>query len=224
MARGLRTYGAAFVIATMALLAPSRASAETYEMREQVTDFVMTLGDPSARVCVAFPVEKRTESCADLDFTSFGAGHGDNIVVLFTPEWELTVALAGDTTMREGEWTAGELREAEEYFKKVEPFATPFEKLSINGVQAFHKRAASGGTRSRIYVFVGDDGQSLVRFTYRVSVESKVAALIDTTIGTARARPADPLWRRVVYPVGSLLAGAPLVLIAAAFASRKRQE
>ncbi len=214
-------------IAAALVLLPANAAAATYELRDASTDFRMTVGAPDGGLCVAHPPEKRSGHCADLNLSELAPGATETVAVVSRPGWELTVVVSGDTSLRSGEWTPREAREAAaEFFRqlgaqrKVE--RVPFEQLVIHGVQAFRVRVDESDTRSRIYFFVGDDGLTSVRFAYPPAFDAEAGVMIDEMITTARARPAKSTTARLASSLLTLLSGAPLVVLAAALAGRKR--
>lgn len=210
-------------IAAALTLLPATAGASTYELRDQTTDFTMTIGAPDGALCVAHPPEKRSGNCAELNLSELAPGPTETIAIVSRPRWELTVVVSGDTSDRRGEWTPREARDgAADFYRQLGRKPEPFEQHVIHGVQAFRVRVDQGDTRSRIYFLVGDDGLTSVRFAYPLAHEAEAAATIDEMMLTARARPARSTTARLASSLLTLLAGAPLVLLAAAIASRKR--
>jgi hypothetical protein len=218
-----------YAIAAATLLVPATANADAYDFRDPTTDFTLTIGAVDGKVCIAFPVEKRTASCNDLDLSTLRYADGSFTAVVAKPEWPLTVTVASNALGGDTEYTAAEEREAHRaFFRAVEQQGPvkhePFERLRINGLQAYRARLERFDMRETVYMFITADGATVVRFAYPKEVELEAGNVMDSIVATAHARRAKPVPQRLFAAVLNLLVGVPLVVLAAAIANRKRAE
>ena len=92
----MRSLFAAAVVLSTLTTAPVRAA--DLDLREEGTGFRMRiLAD--ARICVAFPMEKRGGDCSGLDLTRVRQNFsGQSVVVLYTDSWSLGVTMVPESS------------------------------------------------------------------------------------------------------------------------------
>jgi len=102
------------------------------------------------------------------------------------------------------------------------------ESLRVNGLQTFRERveiaAAQWNSVQTNYYVIGAHGFTVVRFHVARDDEALTTPIIDKMVESFATRPAQSVNARIGWSLLSLLAGAPLVLLAAAVASRKKPE
>lgn len=224
-----------FAVAAVTLLLPSLPSvarADSAELHDELTDLSIVVGAAGAPVCLAFPVAKRSGACGDLDLTRVGYSNDTQTIAIVRMETRgINVSIQGDSTDPRGEWTPEEarasraaiVRDFDRNFIRAEHGA--LEPMRINGLQVFRMQseiAVQPPTVSELYLFVGANGYTAVRFAYEGARRSEARSIIDSMVSTARARPGASVASRMGSSLLGLLAGAPLVVLAAALAGRKR--
>lgn len=231
----MRRITAAILLAIASLL-PATAAAATWDARMEMTGFRMQVGAPGAELCVVFPVTQRGggSGCDKLDLSIYGNEKlNELLAVVHTETYWVTVTItsAPDAVVH-GDLTAAEQREFFESVKapgvnppslQIQPALLP--PTRIHGVQVLRTRSEITGPDTdnvqTAYVVIGAAGPTAVKFTYRRDLEQTVEPIIASMLDTMQAEPAPSVAQRLGTSLLSLLAGAPLVVIAAAVASRK---
>ena len=222
-------------IALFCVLSPSTASAATWNARHQTSNFSMSIGAPDAAVCVVYPENLRSDACESVDFDQFGPQSLDESVAVVRAAGSVitveVVSLEGHgSEITAVESRAWHTRYVADLHRTTPPGVKvdtgPMLPLRVHGLQAFRMRsefsAQNLSTVETTYFVVGRDGVTVVKFVFarehEGAAEPAIAAMVDS-FDTVPARSIDA---RIAGTLLSLLAGAPLVVLAAAIASRKR--
>lgn len=233
----MRRITAAIMLAIASLL-PATAAAATWDARMEMTGFRMQVGAPGAELCVVFPVAQRGggAGCNELDLSIYGAEKVNEAVAVLHSEtyWvTVTITSAPDAVVH-GELTVAEQRQVYEAGVNAIKLTTPpslqitpvlLPPTRIHGVQVLRTRSEITGPDTdnvqQSYMVIGAGGATAVKFVYRRDFEQTVEPIIASMLDSIQAAPAQPVSFRLGTALLSLLAGAPLVVIAAAVASRK---
>lgn len=223
-----------------ALLLPATANAKTWDARLDLTDLRITIGAPDAKLCVVHPSALRGTGadCADVDLKIYGNDKlNELLAVLEIDENSLSVSVVGSPDAApHGELTDAEARALQQNaIEAIKRFVPPNVQTNtvilpptrVNGVQVLGARTEVTGPGvdnvQRTYFFVGKGGLSGVRFVYARVAEPTLQPAIDAMVQSVHVPVAPSVRARLGTSLLSLLAGAPLVVLAAAVASRKKR-
>lgn len=232
----MRRIAAASLVALASL--PASAAAATWDVKSEPTEFQMKVGAPGADVCVVFPAAQRGtgSACDGVDLRAYGVeAPNHSLAVVRFDTFSVTVSIAPAESGREGELTAAEQRARHALSKRameqttppgVESTTTALPAVRVHGLQVL--RARSEHARDGVvdvqssYVVVGSAGVTEVAFLYERGAESVAEPAVAAMVDTFSAPRARSVGARLGTALLSLLAGAPLVVLAAALARKKR--
>lgn len=228
----MRRFLAAAAVLASWIATPARAA--DLELREESTGFRMRVGYGDARICVAFPLDKRGGDCAGLDLQRVRQPRSNQwMVFVHKDDWMLIVTMVVDAESRGREWTDAEARELRDTMIKQPAnrglAISPIEVRRIGGLQVMTVRAEGQQPDDQPWierndVIVGEHGVTHVSYAYIKSEASASEPASDFIASTYDATPATSTKRHLAFTVATLLAGAPLVVVAAAIASRKQKD
>jgi hypothetical protein len=211
----------------LALIATSSsARADTWEARSELSNFSMKIGAPGADICVVFPESLRNAKCEGVNFATFRQVSSDHsVAVVIGDTYWISVGVGGVSSPPQ-ELTNAEARELrQQALRKSAPNAVigPLTALRVHGLQVFTVRSELGPNVVDVYWVVGRGGITEVAFSRPRDVETVAAPIIAAMVETFDARPAASVNARIGSALLALFAPTPLVVLAAALASRKKK-
>lgn len=198
-----------------------------WDARNEVSGLAMKVGAENADVCVIFPVSARRAGCDGLNLASYRQSSLDQLLAAVrTDTFGINVSISHvlDTTY---ELTDAEARALYAQMARTSTPGIqhgPLIPMRIHGLQAFHVRSELGAEIVDTYYVAGAGGITEVAFGATREFEAASAPLIASMIESIGTAPGKSLHGRIGTSLLSLLAGAPLVVLAAAIASRKKRD